>query len=174
MTEPRKIVLFDGRHLRLVERDGWEYVERKTPTGIVAIVALTPGGGLLLVEQFRPAVGRTVVELPAGLAGDVPGHEKEELSLAARRELIEETGYDAEGFDFLSEGPPSPGATSEVVTFFRARGLTRVGSGGGDATERILVHEVAPREVEAFLSEKERQGALVDPKVFIGLYFLRG
>ena len=162
-------VLGDGRHLRLVVEGGWEFVERKTTTGIVVIVAVTEAGRLLLVEQFRPPVRCRVVELPAGLAGDVAGQEGEELAAAARRELLEETGYEAEVMTALGGGPPSSGTTSEVVTFFRAAGLRRTGGGGGDATEAIEVHEVALRDVHRWLAERASQGRMVDPKVYAGL-----
>ena len=63
-------VLGEGRFLRLVDDHTWEYVERRNATGVVAIVAVTPAGELLLTEQHRPAVGTAVIDLPAGLAED--------------------------------------------------------------------------------------------------------
>jgi ADP-ribose diphosphatase len=165
-------VLAEGRFLRLVRTGGWEYVERTRLSGIVVVVALTPAGRLVLVEQFRPPVGANVIELPAGLAGDEDAHRDEDLAGAARRELLEETGYEAEAFRVLAEGPPSAGLTSEVVTFVRATGLRRIGPGGGDANEDIRVHEVQLPAVESWLAERTRAGLLVDPKVYAGLYFL--
>ncbi len=61
---------------------------------------------------------------------------------AARRELIEETGYDARRFTLLAHAPTSPGLTTEVVTFFRAAGLKKVGAGGGIEGEDIVIHTV--------------------------------
>jgi ADP-ribose pyrophosphatase len=162
-------VLAEGRYLRLVVEDGWEFAERKATTGIVVIVAVTGAGRILLVDQFRPPVRCRVIELPAGLAGDVAGHEGEDLADAARRELLEETGYEAETMTLLGGGPPSSGTTSEVVTFFRADGLRRTGRGGGDSTEDIVAHEVPLADVEAWLREAERDGRLIDPKVHAGL-----
>ena len=123
MTKPEddKKILAQGRHLRFVSRDGWEFAERPHVTGIVVIVAVTPEDKLILVEQYRPPVGRRVLELPAGLAGDIDGAEDEDLSEAARRELLEETGYQAKSFVRLCEGPSSAGICSEVLTFFRRR-----------------------------------------------------
>lgn len=162
-----------GRHLRLVTRNGWEFVERPGIHGIVLVVAVTPEGRLLLVEQRREAVDADVVELPAGLAGDAESPVGEPLEEAARRELVEETGWDASSMERLTAGPPSAGVTSEVVTLFRARGLSRVGPGGGVEGEAITVHEVPLGSVEAFLAERESAGALVDPKVWAGLLFAR-
>ena len=163
--------LHAGRHLRLVERAGWEFVERPGIHGIVLVVAVTPEGRLLLVEQPREAVGAAVLELPAGLAGDAGSPAGEPLAQAARRELVEETGWDAAEMEPLTTGPPSAGVTSEIVTLFRARGLRRVGAGGGVEGERITVHEVPLDGVEGFAREREAAGVLVDPKVWAGLWF---
>lgn len=166
---PGRKVLAEGQYLRLVVENGWEFVERKSTTGIVVIVAVTDGGQLLLVEQFRPPVRGRVIELPAGLAGDIAGQEGEPLADAARRELSEETGYQAASMTSLGGGPPSSGTTSEVVTFFHAHGLRRTGRGGGDAHEDIEVHEVPRAEARAWLRQRERDGRMVDPKVYAGL-----
>lgn len=166
-------VLAQGRHLRFVVEDGWEYVERNAVSGIAVIVSVTQDDRLLLVEQYRPPVRARVIELPAGLAGDVAGHEGEDLADAARRELLEETGYLAESLLELTGGPPSVGVSSEVVTFFRAVGLHKAGPGGGDGSESIVLHEVGLDVVDTFLSAKAAEGLLVDPKVYAGLYLLR-
>lgn len=163
--------LHAGRFLRLVVRKGWEFVERPGIHGIVLVVAVTPGGGLLLVEQWREAVGARVLELPAGLAGDDESPADEPLEEAARRELVEESGWDAATMERIAVGPPSAGVTSEVVTFFRARSLTKVGPGGGVEGEAITVHEVPLASVEAFAASREAEGVLVDPKVWAGLWF---
>lgn len=167
-------VLYEGEFLRLLSRDRWEYVERSNaPRGAVVIIAVTDDDRLLLVEQLRVPVGRTVVELPAGLVGDVSGAESESLATAAARELEEETGYRPERLELLLEGPPSPGLANEHMHFFRAFDLTRTGAGGGDETEDITVHAVPLREVDAWLADRRAAGHLVDPKVYAGLYFLR-
>ena len=87
--------LYAGRWLRLVADGHWEYVTRNRDVEAVAIVAVTDDRQLLLVEQFRIPLGRICIELPAGLVGDDPGHEGEGLDIAASRELLEETGYQA-------------------------------------------------------------------------------
>lgn len=163
-----------GRHLRLVcDENGWESAERVTASGVVAVVAVLPGGKVLLIEQWRPPVKARVIELPAGLAGDIAGQEDEELAAAARRELIEETGWDASRFERLLTGPSSAGMTSELLTMFLATGLTRVGEGGGDASEDIQVHEVPLAGAEAWLAARSAAGMLVDPKIYGALSFAR-
>ena len=172
MSEKTKRVLAQGRYARFIDDDGWEYVERVKISGIVLIVALNDADEVILVEQYRHAVGAHVVELPAGLAGDVPGQEHEALEIAAQRELVEETGYEAESMELLVEGYPSAGLCSERLTLFRAHGLKKVGTGGGDESENIIVHEVKRTEIEAWLRGQEQAGKAIDMKVFPGLYFL--
>ena len=162
---------WQGKFLRVIQCGRWEYAERVGTTGAVAIVALTDEGKLVLTEQYRIPVGCRVVELPAGLAGDEPGHAAEAFAQAARRELREETGYEAREMIWLASGPPSAGLASEIVTFFQARGLRRVGAGGGDAREQIQVHEVPLERVGQWLRDRMAHGSLVDPKVYAGLYF---
>ena len=163
-------VLAKGRYLTLVDEGGWEYVTRPHITGIVVIVALTDDRRLLLVEQYRRAVHKHVIELPAGLVGDVDGHHAESLADAAARELEEETGYAAAEMVTLFEGPIAVGVSDEIVSFFEARGLSRVGAGGGDDTEDITVHEVPLDKLQAFLAAKREAGLGIDPKIYAGLF----
>jgi ADP-ribose pyrophosphatase len=168
-SREKPVILGAGRFLRLVRADGWEFVERVRATGVVAIVAVTTDGELILTEQFRASVKGPVIDLPAGLAGDGPG--TEELVTAARRELIEETGYDARRFTLLAHAPTSPGLTTEVVSFFHAKGLKKIGAGGGIEGEHIQVHSVKLERADAWLRRRSRKGVQVDCKVYAGLYF---
>jgi ADP-ribose pyrophosphatase len=163
-------VLARGNYLTLVEDSGWEYVTRPNVTGVVVMVAVTADGKLLLVEQWRPAVRNRVIELPAGLVGDVDAHEP--LAVAAARELVEETGFSAREMVPLGIGPIAVGVSDEMVTFFQARDLTRVGAGGGDATEAITVHEVPLGELRAFLAARAADGLAVDTKIYAGLFLI--
>ena len=78
MNEPLE-TLGEGRFLRMVKHRNWEYVDRKVGTGVVVIVAVNDEGKLLLVEQYRPPVDKDVIELPAGIVGDIAGQEGEKL-----------------------------------------------------------------------------------------------
>jgi ADP-ribose pyrophosphatase len=171
MSTSEAKLLFVGNHLSLRSINGWEYVVRNRVSGIVAIQAITEERELLLVEQFRLPVNRRVIEIPAGLAGDIEGEEHEALSEAAKRELLEETGYEAERMEHLTEGPSSAGLTTEMITFFRAGGLKKTGAGGGDGSEDIQVHPVPLSDVKSWLETKQKEGCLVDYKVYAALYF---
>ena len=175
MTEeqPGKKSLHKGRFLAMFERGGWEYVDRVGASGVVVILAVTDANELVLVEQHRVPVGASVIELPAGLAGDLPDARDEDFRDAARRELLEETGYEAENIEFLCEGPPSAGLTSEIQTLLRATGIRKTGPGGGDESEDITVHTIALDQLDNWLSGAMQRGCLVDPKIYAGLYFLR-
>ena len=168
--EPRR-TLAEGRFARLVAQDGWEWIERINTAGAVVIVPITHENQLVLVEQYRIPLGRRVVELPAGLVGDDAGIEDESLADAARRELLEETGYESEHLECLAGGPSSPGLAAESYTMFLARSTRRVGPGGGDHTEDIQVHLVPLDQIESWLDAKRQSGLLVDPKIYAGLYF---
>ena len=170
-SDPVNEILFEGRYLRLIKKGRWEYVERTKVSGIVAILAVTEKRELILVEQFRLPVNRRVIEIPAGLAGDIAGEEDEALAEAAKRELVEETGYEAQVMEYLTDGPPSAGLSTEVVTFFRARGLRKISDGGGDGSENIKVHLVPLAELKRWIATKRQEGCLVDYKIYAALYF---
>ena len=165
-------VLAEGQHVRLVRRGTWEYAERTHANMAVLVVAVTDEQKLLLVEQERIPVGKPVIELPSGLVRTDPEREEERAADRAKRELVEETGYEATEMTFLIEGPPSSGITSERVVFFRATGLKKVGLSGGDPDKEIQIHEIPVDRVAAWLREANRRGKLVDPKTYIALYFL--
>jgi ADP-ribose pyrophosphatase len=164
-------VLAEGRFARLVAQDGWEWVERTNTSAAVVIAAITDDQQVVLIDQYRIPLAARVIELPAGLVGDLPGSEEEAQLEAARRELLEETGFEARHWQHLIEGPASAGLASEMYTLYLARGAHRVGPGGGDGTEDIAVHVVPLAELESWLQSRRKAGALVDPKVYIGLYF---
>lgn len=170
-NEPTRVIAA-GRYLRLLQRDRWEFVERVNVTGIVALLAITDDRRVLLLRQYREPIRRWVIELPAGLVGDGEGQSHEALADAARRELLEETGYAAEELEELTVGPPSAGLSTELITFFRATTLKQIHEGGGVDGEQIEVFEVPIEQIDTWLAERERD-AMIDPKVYTAMYFLR-
>src|SRR3990170_8799809 len=157
-----KKIVWKGNFMSAVEityRDAhgkvrtWEALERVGIGGIVVMVAVTPSNTVLLEKQFRPPLGRNVIELPAGLVD--PGESMEE---AAKRELIEETGWKANDLTFLSEGPISTGASTEVLRAYLCTGLEHVGKAGGDDNEIIEVIEVPIQSVHEYLAGEQASG----------------
>lgn len=164
--------LYEGRWLSLRKRGRWEYAERNNPGGAVIILAVTPDDHVLFVEQYRVSILQKTIEMPAGLVGDEAGHHDEGSLLAAQRELEEETGYRCKRVEFVHEGPSSSGMSTEMIAFVRAWDLEKVGPGGGDESENIVVHEVPRREAGAWLFARAAEGYSVDPKLFAGLWFI--
>lgn len=173
MTDKNSEILYQGRFLRLINRDGWEFAERINCKGVVFILAVTDDNKIVLCEQYRVPVGNHVIEIPAGLVSDSRATAHESFEEAAKRELLEETGYQAESMSLIMEGPAAVGSSSAMVHFYRARGLKKVASGGGDETENIRVHEVPLEQIDSWLEELQSQKKYIEPKIFTALYFLR-
>lgn len=172
MTKRQHKILYEGKFLKLLYYKGWEFVKRNDCTGIVVITAMTDEKKVIFVEQYRVPLAKNVIELPAGLVGDRKASRKESMACAAKRELLEETGYKAGRMKFIMEGPVSSGMSSQQIAFYQASKLTKVSEGGGDETEDITVHQVPLKNAQRWLKQMERRGKLVDPKVFAGLFFL--
>lgn len=171
MSAPTQLIA-QGRHLRMVRRGSWEYVERVNVRDVAVLIPITADAEIVLVEQYRIPVQASMIELPAGLVGDEEDFRHEGLLEAANRELEEETGYRAESLEVVARSPSSGGMTSEVVSFVHARGLRRVGPGGGVDGEDIKVHVVPVADARRWLGEREKDGCLIDPKIFTGLYLI--
>lgn len=166
-------VMASGRFLRLVKRGRWEYVERPHTAGAVAVVATTDADELVLIEQHRVPLGKACIELPAGLAGDLDDDPEEAFIDAARRELLEETGFNAASVTPLFPAVTSPGLTSESIDLYRATGLTRVHEGGGIDHEQIATHLVPIKEVDRWLAERAAAGLAIDIKVYTAAALVR-
>ncbi len=156
--------VWQGRYIVAKRKGRWEYVARARNIGAAVIVAIDDGH-VLLVEQYWVPLGRTCLELPAGLIGDE--EEGEAATVAAARELEEETGYRPARMTALGRYYSSPGLVSEDFTLIRAEGLTRVSNGGGVEGENILVHRVKLDEVPAFVGQKRAEGLAVDVKLLL-------
>ncbi len=129
--------------------------------GAVAVLALDDAGRALMIRQYRHPVGRVLWELPAGLR-DHPG---EPLVDAARRELLEETGYRASTWHSLADFYSSPGFTDERLRIFLARGLEPASDPGytRENEEALIVTEwlPLPDAVQAILAGKLHNGATI-------------
>ena len=171
MGENLKHTLYEGKWLRLVRIGHWESCERTHGQGMaVIVIAVTPADEVLFVEQYRIPLGARTIEMPAGLVGD--DHAQDTLADAARRELIEETGWSPGKVDVLLVGPTSSGMSNERIAFARAHDLTRVGDGGGVDSEDIIVHAVPRAEAPAWLMRKQAEGFELDLKLWAGLWMI--
>lgn len=164
--------LYAGNWLTMKQRGRWEYVERNNPGGAAIIIAVTGENRVLFVEQFRVPIQQRTIEMPAGLVGDLEQNAHEDALRAATRELEEETGYTCAHMEPIHSGPSSAGMSTEIMHFVRARGLRKIGAGGGDDTEDIIVHEVPAETAGPWLLQKAAEGYSIDPKLFAGLWLL--
>jgi ADP-ribose pyrophosphatase len=166
-----KQTLYEGQWLRLVRIGQWESCERTHGQGMaVIVIAVTPADEVLFVEQYRVPLGARTIEMPAGLVGD--DHAQDTLADAARRELIEETGWSPARVDVLLVGPTSSGMSNERIAFVRALELEQVGDGGGVDSEDILVHRVPRADAPAWLMRKQAEGFELDLKLWAGLWMI--
>jgi ADP-ribose pyrophosphatase len=128
--------------------------------GAAAMVPLLDDGRVVLIKQYRHAVREFVWEIPAGTL------EPAEAPMAcARRELVEETGYEAANLEKLTEILPAPGYTDEHIHIFLATGLKAV----HQRLEDDEVLELQPTVLETALA-MVAQGEIRDAKTIAGLF----
>jgi ADP-ribose diphosphatase len=154
--------VFGVRRDEVVEPGGVR-VTRDTVThmGSVVVLPVFANGDILLIRQYRHAVGKYLWELVAGRV-----ERGESLVAAARRELLEETGYTARRFRRLLTAYPTPGFVSESMTIFVAEGL-REGVSRPEADEKILARRWSRREIATWM----RSGQLRDGKSIAGILY---
>jgi ADP-ribose pyrophosphatase len=165
---PPPETMYEGRFVRLIRRGKWEYASRANDIRAVVILA-EHDGKVILIDQPRVATGGRCVELPAGLIGDEDPSATAEST--AVKELEEETGFTADRVERLGEFHASPGMLSESFTLVRAHGVRRIGEGGGDDNEDIVVHLVARADIPNFIEQKRAEGFGIDVKLLIFLNF---
>ncbi|WP_176596590.1 MULTISPECIES: NUDIX hydrolase [Sphingobium] len=167
MASPEEI-MWEGRFITAKRRGKWEYVGRARGIHAAVILAIedaADGRHVLLVDQYRVPLGRRCIELPAGLVGDQD--EGEEATLAAARELEEETGYRPGRLEALGEFFSSPGMVSESFSLFRAHDLVKTGEGGGVEGEDIRVHHVPLDRIHTQIADWRAEGFAVDVKLLL-------
>ncbi len=160
-------LLLTGRIFRVVRTwtegsDGNKHVrEIIRHPGAVVILPRLSDGSVVLIRNYRTAVGRRVIELPAGTLE--PG---EEPLVAAHRELAEETGYRARSMQRLTAFFSSPGILDEKMHLFLATDLDP-GATDLQVDERIEPLVVPWQEAVAMV----RDGRIEDAKTQIGLLY---
>lgn len=136
-VERHEVRLGDGSHSK---RDIVRHA------GGVGVLARTPRNTWLLVRQYRKAIEREVLEIVAGMRE--PGEEPE---ATARRELEEETGYQADTLRYLGQSFASPGYTDEIVHLYYAETSAVPGGNRLDHDERVQVVELSDTEMRGLL-----------------------
>lgn len=118
--------------------------------GAVAVIAITNEGKLVLVEQYRKALERSIIEIPAGKRE--PG---EEPIVTARRELEEETGYGAHELTYLQAFATSPGFADEIIHLFVAKDLYPIEAKADlDEDEFVELLEVSLKEAQEMVADE--------------------
>ncbi len=151
--------LYRGKILSLaIEDDHWEIVEHKDA---VALLVTDPARGVLFVEQYRPAIGRRTLEIPAGLIEE--GETPEQTAL---RELAEEVQLTGE-LEKLAEFYVSPGFTDEKTYLFRVSNSSPA-AGKPDDDEELTVCWRRPDEV---LAAARRGDLAISASTLAGLLY---
>lgn len=130
--------------------------------GAVAIIPILSNKKIIFVKQFRKAIEKQLLEIPAGTL-----EPKEKPFLCAQRELIEETGFKAKKISRILEFYPAPGYTSEKIAIFKATNLIKVGS-KNEPDEFIKICIMGKKDIKKLY----KKGKIKDSKTLIGLYAL--
>ena len=136
-----------------------EYI---THPGAVAVLAILDNGNLVMERQYRYALQREFIELPAGKIDH-----GEDILICAQRELLEETGYVASEWIHLTTAWPCIGYSDERMEYFLARGLTHLGR-NLDEGEFLEVFELSLPEAIEWI----RLGKINESKTIVGLFWL--
>ena len=161
-------VMWAGKFVRAIRKGKWEYASRANNIRAVVIIAEFEGQ-IILVDQPRVATGQRCLELPAGLVGDVDKNAT--IESTAIKELEEETGFTAARVERLGDFYSSPGMLSEGFTLVRVHNVRRIGAGGGDENEEIVVHLVPRGDVARFIENKRAEGLGIDVKLLMFMNF---
>jgi 8-oxo-dGDP phosphatase len=121
----------------------------------VNVVAVTKDDRLVLVRQYRPGLGAVHYEIPAGVA-----EAGEEMEQAARRELLEETGFGGGTWSPICRLSANPALQSNITTTFLAEGVERLAEPTPETTEDLRVHLVKVDDALALFDQGDMVQAL--------------
>lgn len=117
----------------------------------VGIVPVTEDGRIVLIKQYRHAIGEVCIEIPGGCVDDTD----KDLESAASRELLEETGYFFSSYDYLGKISPNPSTNTNFLHMFLARGGKKVAGQQLDANEEIEIIFVTIKELKELVRERK-------------------
>ncbi len=135
----------------------------------VNAMAMTEDGKVILIRQYRHALGRTLIEIPGGVMDDTD----ESPEVAIRRELLEETGYAFTHLYTLGAVSANPSTTTNLTHMFLATGGKKVQEQQLDHNEEIEVMPVTLEEVERMLQEREFLQSLHVTCLYYGMQQLK-
>lgn len=164
----RKEPVFEGRVVRLFKYfietpEGEQVREVIEHRGAVAMLAFVRDNVILLEYRYRPALDREIYELPAGILK--PG---EDIVKCAKRELLEETGYEAEEVEPLISFYPTPGYTNEMIHVVVMRRLKYVGKPQAEMSPEEKYMKIVEVSIDDAV-EMIKRGEIVDGKTIIGI-----
>ncbi len=131
------------------------YYVYEFPTWVTAL-AITEDGNVVLVKQYRHGIQQTILEVPGGCVDDTD----KDYEAAARRELLEETGYEFDSMDYLGKISPNPSTNDNWMHMFLARGGRKVQELSLDHNEDIEVVIVSLDELKDLVRKNEIKQAL--------------
>ncbi|OOC42640.1 NUDIX domain-containing protein [Thermosipho sp. 1074] len=129
--------------------------------GAVAVVPILDDNKVVMVKQYRYPIGRELLEIPAGKF-DFKGEDPLEC---AKRELKEETGFQAKDYTYLGYIHTTPGFSNEVIYIYLARNLVK---GNAEPDEDEII-KIEVKDIEEVL-EKCISGDITDSKTIIGIF----
>ena len=154
--------IFDLKGITMKAPDGHKFRHEVIfHPGAAVIIPVLSGGKFVLVKQYRTAVGKSILEFPAGTL------EKNEAPLScAKREIIEETGFQAKRWRKLVSFYPAPGISTEFMHIFVASKLV-------PALMALERDEFIERRIVSFkhLQKMILDGIIVDAKTIIGFFY---
>lgn len=133
--------------------------------GAVAVIALTDEGKIIMVDQYRKPLERSLLEIPAGKLE--PGEKPE---ITAARELEEETGYAAGKLEYLTSFYTSPGFADELIHIYFATEIKKMENPpNGDEDEFVELYEATLEEAVKYMEEKR----IYDAKTVYAVQYLQ-
>jgi 8-oxo-dGTP pyrophosphatase MutT (NUDIX family) len=122
----------------------------------VNIIALTARGEVVLIEQFRYGTEEIILEIPGGMVD-----ENEDAETAARRELLEETGFSSGEFVFLGKSHPNPAIQNNEIYHYMALNCEKTGDVKFDEHESVVTKLVSLAEIRNLILEGKITHSLV-------------
>uniref|UniRef100_UPI00402B05D2 ADP-ribose pyrophosphatase n=1 Tax=Bacillus methanolicus TaxID=1471 RepID=UPI00402B05D2 len=163
--------IFSGRVVKLqvddVELPNGQTSKREIVRhpGAVAVIAITNENKIVMVEQYRKPLEKSIVEIPAGKL-----EKGEDPRITALRELEEETGYECEQMEWLISFATSPGFADEIIHIYVAKGLSKKENAAGlDEDEFVDLIELTLDEALQYIKEQR----IYDSKTVIAVQYLQ-